>query len=584
MDAIILRVDMKELKVNVEKIPANYNQLGGRGLTSRILLDEVEPTCHPLGKNNKLIIAPGILTGTTCPNSGRLSVGAKSPMTGGIKEANAGTPISQQLASLGYKAIIIEGVSASAEMQILYISEEGVCLEPAGDLAGLGTYAFNDRVRKRFENDIYVLCIGPAGEKKMSNSGISCNDPEGGPGRFAARGGLGAVMGSKNLKAIVIKGKRLFDAPVADIKVLRTASKRFAKMLMDDPVSGQALPQYGTNVLMNILNESGGLPTKNFRYGQFDGANKIGGEELATRAKARGGVGTATHSCHPGCVIRCSNIYPDENGDNLCSPIEYESAWSLGANIMVDDLDVIARLNRICNDVGIDTIDAGGALGVAMEAGLIPFGDGQAAIELLEEVGKGTPLGHLIGEGAQAVGRAYGVTKVATVKGQHFPAYDPRAVKGIGVTYAMTTMGADHTAGYSVAVNILKSGGFVDPLKAEGQVQMSMDLQVATAAIDALGLCIFVSFALLANPEGWPTVVEIWDAKTGTKHSLEDLLEMGREVIRTEREFNRRAGFTSSHDRLPEFFRTDPLPPHNTVFDVPVEEMDKMNEAFNMMQ
>jgi aldehyde:ferredoxin oxidoreductase len=580
----ILRVNMTELSLKEEPAPRSYERLGGRGLTSRLLLDEVEPTCHPLGVNNKLVVAPGILSGTRCPNSGRLSVGGKSPLTGGIKEANAGTPLSPMIASLGYKAIVVEGLPEKDEYHILHLSDTGAKLEPAGDLAGLGMYELNEKVRQRYQGKVYVMGVGQAGEQRLSNAGVSCNDPEGGPGRFAGRGGLGAVMGSKKLKAIVVETKKYFDAPVSDKDAYTEACRKLVKILRANPVSGEGLPAFGTNVLMNIINEAGALPTKNFRYGRFDGANKIGGEELAARATARGGAGTPTHNCHAGCVIMCSNIYPDENGEAIVSPIEYETAWALGANLMIDDLDVIARLNRICNDVGLDTIEAGGALGVAMEAGIIPFGDGRAAIGLLEEVGKGTPLGHIIGQGAAAVGRAYGITRVATVKGQHLPAYDPRSVKGIGVTYAMTTMGADHTAGYSVTANILKAGGFVDPLKAEGQVELSAKLQIATAALDSFGLCIFVSFALLDDPEGWPTVADIWSLKTGGRYSLDDVMALGSEVLGTEREFNRRAGFTPAHDRLPEFFRTEPLPPHNTVFDVPPEQMDRMNEQFNMHQ
>jgi aldehyde:ferredoxin oxidoreductase len=488
------------------------------------------------------------------------------------------------LASLGYKAIIIEGLPDNDEYQILYISDEGARLEPAEDLAGLGMYALNDKIRQRYHKKVYVMGIGQAGESRLSSAGISCNDPEGGPGRFAGRGGLGAVMGSKKIKAIVIDTKKIFNAPVTDKDKYGESCRKFVKILRDNPVSGQALPAYGTNVLMNIINEAGALPTKNFRHGRFDGATKVSGEELSARATARGGVGTPTHNCHPGCVILCSNIYPDENGEAIVSPLEYETAWAFGPNLLVDDLDVVARLNRICNDLGLDTIETGGALGVAMEAGVLPFGDGQGAIKLLEEVGKGTPFGHIIGQGADAVGGAYGITRVATVKGQHLPAYDPRSVKGIGVTYAMTTMGADHTAGYSVTANILKSGGFVDPLQAEGQVELSVKLQIATAAIDSFGLCIFVSFALLDDPEGWPTVVDIWNQNTGGNYTLEDIMELGKEVLKVEREFNRRAGFTPTHDRLPEFFRTEPLPPHNTVFDVPPEQMDRMNEQFNMYQ
>ncbi|QGG46430.1 aldehyde ferredoxin oxidoreductase family protein [Heliorestis convoluta] len=582
MEEKILRVNMAKGTAQEEPVPPSYQSLGGRALTSKIILDEVEPTCHPLGKQNKLVIAAGILSGTKCPNSGRLSIGGKSPLTNGIKEANAGTPISHQLASLGYKAIVVEEAPEGEEQYLLYLSEEGARLEPAGDIAGLGTYDLNSRLRERYHEKIYVLCIGPAGEKLMRNAGISCNDPEGGPGRFAGRGGLGALMGSKKLKAIIFDTSKIFHAPIQEKEKFSEASKKFAKILRDNPISGEGLPKYGTNVLMNLVNEAGALPTKNFRYGTFEGADKVSGEELAARALARGGAGTPTHNCHPGCVIRCSNIYPDEKGEVLCSPIEYETVWALGPNLMIDDLDVIARLNRICNDLGLDTIEAGGALGVAMEAGIIPFGDGPGAIRLLEEVGTGTPLGHIIGQGADSVGKTYGVTRVATVKGQHLPAYDPRAIKGIGVTYAMTTMGADHTAGYSVTHNLLKSGGYVDPLKPEGQVKLSVDLQVATAALDSFGLCIFVAFALLDNPEGWPTVVDIWNAKTGKNHSMEEILELGREVMRAEREFNKRVGFTPAHDRLPEFFRTEPLPPHNTIFDVKAEEMDEMNEKFNM--
>jgi aldehyde:ferredoxin oxidoreductase len=485
---------------------------------------------------------------------------------------------------LGYHAIIIEGQpEKEGEFYVLYLSPEGNRLEPAGELAGLGTYMLNEKIRERYQEKVYVICIGPAGEQKMCNAGISNNDPEGGTGRFAGRGGLGAVMGARGLKAIVIKAE-MFKAPVKDMERFRSAAKKFAEILRKDPVSGEALPKYGTEVLMNIMNEAGGLPTKNFRYGRFDGAAKVSGEMLAKICMERGGADTPTHNCHPGCVIRCSNIYPDKDGNAIVSPIEYETAWAFGPNLMIDDLDTIAMLNRICNDLGLDTIEAGGALGVAMEAGIIPFGDGEAAIKALREIGEGTPLGHILGQGAATVGRTYGVTRVASVKGQHLPAYDPRAVKGIGVTYAMTTMGADHTAGYSVALNVLKTGGFVDPLKTEGQVELASNLMVATGTLDSLGLCIFVSFALLSNKEGWPCILEMLEAKYGHPFSQDDIMAMGEQVLRVEREFNRRAGFSPAHDRLPEFFRKEPLAPHNTVFDVSDEEMDKMNEKFNMLK
>jgi len=252
------------------------------------------------------------------------------------------------------------------------------------------------------------------------------------------------VMGSKKVKAIVVDSPGTFNAPVKDPEKFKEAAKKFAKMLLDHPVTGKGLPAYGTNVLMNIINEAGTLPTRNFRYGRFDRAAEVSGEKLAEVANARGGK--ATHACHPGCVMRCSNIYPMPNG-KVCAPVEYETAWCFGPNLLIADLDQVAMLNYICNDVGLDTIETGCAMGVLMEAGVIPFGDGKAAIELLEEVGKGTAIGRVLGSGSVIAGKMYGITRVPAVKGQGMPAYDPRSCKGNGVTYATSPMGADHTAG-----------------------------------------------------------------------------------------------------------------------------------------
>ncbi|KJS69974.1 MAG: aldehyde:ferredoxin oxidoreductase, partial [Peptococcaceae bacterium BICA1-7] len=387
------------------------------------------------------------------------------------------------------------------------------------------------------------------------------------------RGGLGAVMGSKKIKVIVVDSPGTFDAPVKDQEKFKASAKKFAKILLDHPVCGQGLPSYGTNVLMNIINEAGTLPTRNFRFGRFDRANEVSGEKLAEVAVARGGK--ATHACHPGCVMRCSNVYPMPDG-KVCAPIEYETAWGFGPNLEIGDLDVVARLNYICNDVGLDTIEAGCTLGVLMEAGVIPFGDGQAAIAALEEVGRGTTLGRIIGSGSTTAGKAYGVTRVPAVKGQGIPAYDPRSCKGNGVTYATTPMGADHTAGYAVTANILSVGGSVNPLLAEGQVDLSRNLQVATAAVDSTGLCLFVAFAVLDNPEGLPTVVDMINAQYGLELTVDDVFKLGQEVLKNELEFNRRAGFTSADDRLPEFFIKEELSPHNTRFDIKDGELDQV--------
>lgn len=568
-----IRVDMTAKKVNVEEVPEKYLPLGGRALTSQFVLDEVPATCHPLGAKNKLIFAPGLLTGTNAPSSGRLSVGGKSPLTGGIKEANAGGITAQKLANLDIKAIVVEGM-ADKGTYILRVTADSAELIAADDLAGKGTYELTALLKERYNQKAGVICIGPAGEMKMLSAGITNNDLEGNSSRYAGRGGLGAVMGSKGLKAIVVEADKTFDAPVKDKEAFKAAARKFAKILTDHPVCGDGLPKFGTNVLMNIINEAGGLPTRNFSRGRFDDANEVSGEKLAEVAVARGGK--ATHACHPGCVMRCSNVYPMPDG-KVCAPIEYETAWGFGPNLEINDLDVVAKLNYICNDVGLDTIEAAGTLGVLMEAGVIPFGDGEAAIKALEEVGKGTFLGRIIGAGAGIAGKLYGVTRVPVVKNQSIPAYDPRSVKGNGVTYATTTMGADHTAGYAVTANILKVGGYIDPTKSEGQIELSRNLQVATAAVDATGLCLFVAFAVLDNPEGLPTVVDMLNAQYGTQLTVDDVTALGQQILKNEREFNAKAGFTKADDRLPEFFYEEELAPHNTKFEL----KDELDEVFN---
>ncbi|MCG8400990.1 MAG: aldehyde ferredoxin oxidoreductase [Firmicutes bacterium] len=573
--AKFIRVDMAAKQVRFEDVADKYLALGGRALTSQLVADEVPPTCDPLGPFNKLVIAPGLLSGTSAPSSGRLSVGAKSPLTGTIKESNAGGITSQKLANLGIKAVVIEGKPAEKGFYLLKVTPDGAEMFPAEDLAGKGTYEVTAICKERYGEKVAVVTIGPAGEMLMLSSGITNNDSEGNSSRYAGRGGLGAVMGSKGLKAIVVDAPKTFDAPVAEPGRFKEAAKKFSKILLDHPVTGQGLPAYGTNVLMNVINEAGTLPTRNFQSGRFDKASEVSGEKLAEVAVARGGK--ATHACHPGCVMRCSNVYPMPNG-KVCAPVEYETAWSFGPNLEISDLDVVAWLNYICNDVGLDTIEAGCTLGVLMEAGVISFGDGKAAIAALEEVGKGTPLGRVIGGGATNAGKIYGVTRVPAVKGQGIPAYDPRSCKGNGVTYATTPMGADHTAGYAVTANILKVGGYVDPLKSEGQVELSRNLQIATAAVDSTGLCLFVAFAVLDNPEGLPTVVEMLNAQYGLSLTTDDALALGANVLKVEREFNKQAGFTSADDRLPEFFTTEELLPHSTRFDLKGEELD---EVFN---
>jgi aldehyde:ferredoxin oxidoreductase len=560
----IFRVNMSDLSTTIEEVPPGWMGLGGRGLTSTVIAAEVEPTCHPLGAGNKLVIAPGLLSGTTAANSGRLSCGAKSPLTGTIKEANAGGTAAQMLAKLGVKALIIEGKPQSDAWYNLQVAAAGVTIREETELLGKGNYEVIEKLNVRLGEKIGVIAIGPAGEMKMTAANISVKDP-GSRIRSCGRGGLGAVLGSKRIKFIAVEAT---DAKVhiAKPEEFQAAGRAFAKALIDNPIS-QALGQYGTNVLVNIINEAGGLPTRNFTAGQFPGHENISGETMYDTIVARGGK--PKHNCHPGCVINCSQLYHDQNGKYLTSGFEYESIWAMGADCCVDNLDHIAEADHLMDDLGLDTIETSVAIGVAMEAGLLAFGDGAGICRLLrEDVGKGTGIGRIVGGGAASVGRAFGVTRVPVVKNQAIPAYDPRAIKGIGITYATSTQGADHTMGYTIATNILGVGGKLDPLSKEGQVELSRNLQIATAAIDSTGMCLFIAFAALDDPHCLPALIGMINARFGIALVAEDVTNLGKTILKTERAFNLAAGFTSHDDRLPEFFRNEPIAPHNVVWDI----------------
>ncbi len=567
----IFRVNMSDLSAKVEEVPDAWLGLGGRGLTSAIVAAEVEPTCHPLGKRNKLAFAPGLLSGTPAANSGRLSCGAKSPLTGTIKEANAGGTSAQMLAKLGVKALIIEGKPADAsKWYSLHVQEDGVTIQEESEVIGMGNFAVVQALNKRLGDKVGVITIGPAGEMKMTAANISIKDPDDHL-RSSGRGGLGAVMGSKQIKFISIAPTER-KVEIADMDAFRAANRTFAKALNDNPIN-KALGQYGTNVLVNIINEAGGLPTRNFTKGQFAGHEAISGETMHDTIVARGGK--PRHNCHPGCVIQCSQVYNDLKGQYKTSGFEYESIWALGADCCIDNLDHIAEADNIMDDLGIDSIETGVAFGVAMEAGVLEFGDGAEVCRILkEDIAKGTALGRIIGNGAGSVGKTFAVTRVPVVKNQAIPAYDPRAIKGIGITYATSTQGADHTMGYTIATNILGVGGTLDPLTKEGQVELSRNLQIATAAIDSTGMCLFIAFAALDDASCLPALIDMINARFGIKLSADDVTKLGMSILKTERAFNLAAGFTSKDDRLPEFFQDEPIAPHNVVWDISDEAID----------
>ncbi len=571
----IYRVNMNDLSYSIEDVPEEWMGLGGRGLTSTIVAKEVDPECHPLGPNNKLVFAPGLLSGTTASNSGRTSVGAKSPLTGGIKESNSGGTSAGIMAKLGVKALIIEGLPKDdSTFYHIHVTKNEVLIEPVPELVGKQNYEVLDEMLNRYNKKVAVMSIGTPGEMRMCISNISVKDPQG-KFRSLGRGGLGAVMGSKKVKCITIDAEGYKEVSYADPQKFKEANKIFTKSLKENPISGEGLPAFGTNVLVNIINEAGGLPSYNFRSGNNDHAEAICGETMAENIKERGGK--TTHGCHAGCVIQCSQVYNDKDGNYLTSGFEYEMIWAFGANLGIKDLDMIAKIDSLMDDIGVDAIETGVTLAVAAETDLIEFGDGERAYEILKyEVAKGTPIGRIVGSGAGNLGKIYGIVRVPVVKNQGIPAYEPRAIKGQGVTYATTPMGADHTAGYAVATNILNSGGYIDPLKKDGQLELSRNLQIATAAVDSTGMCIFVAFPALDDPKCLPALIDMINARFGTNLTGDDVTSLGENIIKIEREFNKKAGLTNSDDRLPEFMKYEPLPPHNTVWDFTGEELDSV--------
>ena len=565
-----INVNMSEQSVNVTAVPEQYLGLGGRGLTSIMINAEVPPTCDPLGPDNKLIIAPGALSGTSLVNTSRVSIGAKSPLTGTIKESNAGGTIGAALGKLGITAIVIDGQVPDAELYILKIDGQGeASLLPASDYKGMRTYALTEKLLETHGEKNSILLIGPAGEHQVTSASIQASDVDGRPCRAAGRGGLGAVMGAKGLKAVVIdRGGKNPDA-IADPDGFKQAAKAYAEALKAHPMTGQMLPALGTAGLVAPVNSMGAFPSLNATQGVMDGWEKISGEALAELIGKRGG--NTTHLGCSQCIVRCSNEFVDDQGEFVTSSLEYETIWSMGGMTGIDDLDTIAKLDRLCDDIGVDTMNIGVAVAVAMDAGKAQFGDGAAALDMVDQIGQGTEFGKILGNGPDAVGKHLNHKRVPTVKGQSIAAYDPRGMQGNAVTYATSPMGADHTAGNCLGEYM---SGNLDPLKPEGQIEASTNTQVAMAAVDCTGLCLLASFPL-TTPEGGEAFLNAMNAKFGTQLGPDDIPAMGIRVLQAELDFNQKAGLTPADDRLPSFFYDEPLPPHNKVVLISNEDMDK---------
>lgn len=566
--AKMVRVNMETKEITQEDAGI-YNSYGSRGFIARFMTNEVDPTCEPLGIKNKFIICTGLLGGTAVSSSGRLSVGGKSPLTNGIKEASSGGTAANDMARHGIRAIIFERLPQAGDTNtyVLVVSDEEIKLEVMNELQYMGARNTIKTLREKYGEKAGIICNGPAGERMMRGAGVVCAAPRG-EMRFAARGGMGAVMGSKRVKAVVILPAATSKLEYFDKAAFNEAAKEYHQMLIEAmPTIKKTNQLYGTTGMFKIVNELGLCPTRNFTLGAFDKHSEIGGEKMVELIKARGGEGKTGQACMNGCMIKCLSIFPDENGKAICSTVQYENLSLMGSNLCLSSLDSIARLNDKVNDLGLDTIEAGAALGVAAEAGYAEFGNEESFMKLLNEIEAATPIGRVIGNGVKITGEVFGINDLPMSKGQAFPGYDPRALKGNGVTFAMTPMGGDHTTG-----NCYGARATVPPLSCEGQGDLSRKTQLQVAALENQGFCIFARSYLFKKPE---LFTKFAYGMCGDKMTVDEFWEQGRETARLEYEFNVKSGISPAQDKLPEYMYRVPLPPNNHVFDLSDEEMQK---------
>lgn len=561
----VWRVNVREQTLKFEDVPDSWKRLGGRGLIARIMVDEVDAKCDPLGPGNKLIFAPGLLVGHMLSSTDRISVGGKSPLTGGIKESNAGGRTGLHMTHLGIHALIIEDQPKDGGFWVLHLSLGGAKWEKADELAGLGVYETAPKLLEKYGDKVAIALIGPGGEMRMKSAGIQNLDKDRVPSRINARGGLGAVMGSKGLKAIVFDNAGGQKPPIVSPEAFKIAQKDYNKALMDHPQT-HTYRDYGTAAMTQLTQRFAAIPVRNFSRGTFDEVEKIGGEALREFTLTRGKPSDPSHACMAGCTIKCSNIFGGEDGKVIVSPLEYETIGLMGSNLDIDSLDSIGRLNWQVNDLGLDSIEVGAALGVAAEAGLMKWGSEEDALKLIGEIRKGTELGRALGDGAAAVGKKYGVERVPVVKGQAMSAYEPRSIKGTGLTYATSPQGADHTAGLTIRAQV----NHLDP---NVQKDVSLNAQLNNAGYDTLGACSFAGFGYAATPDF--VIKRLLQARYGWDDLPDNVLQaLGKETIKMEREFNRRAGFTKDDDRLPKWMMEEPLPETGAVFDVGEDVID----------
>jgi aldehyde:ferredoxin oxidoreductase len=527
----------------------------GRYLIAKTLLELGAATVDPLSPQNPLIFSAGPFAGSSFSNANRTSVGCKSPLTGGVKEANGGGSFSYGLGQLKVAGFTLLG--ASPDWVVIHFKKDGgLDFDDAAPYLGKGNFEAQAMLHARYGKKVTIGLCGPVGEYQGLLAGISFSDKDGRPARLSARGGVGAVMGAKKVKAIVVDLDKI--PPFHEAKKVNAAIKDYAKMLQADSMVVNFYAKIGTMGMADMQNTLGGLPVRNFSAGQMVDVStgekfKMGGEYISQLNVSRGGE--HTHACMPGCVIQCSNVYHDANGKEVVSPVEYETLGLLGTNCGLGDPDDLAQMNHIANDLGVDTIETGATLAVLMEAGLGAFGDVAFMADCLAEIRKGTDKGRLWAQGTARVGEHYKVRRVPVIKKQAISAYDPRVVEATGITMMATAQGADHTAGNLPRLKTRE-------MEAPAIVEQSLAHQARVAANDSLGLCIFGMSVTNPNTEFLANAINAAHGTSLTKDFFEPL---GREALRLEWEFNKRAGFTAKDDELPEFFYEEPLPPTNHV-------------------
>ncbi len=561
----ILRINCRLREGITEPLPPEWTRYGGRGLIAQIMHTEDVIDTNPLGQKNKLIWAPGLLSGFGISSCDRISVGGQSPLTRGIKESNGGGVVAKNITDLGFCAIILEDQPASGDdWSIIYVSSREMRFDPANEIIGWDIPRVGEYLLNKYGKSVGISAIGPAGERQYLSAAIAHLDKDGSLSRMSARGGMGAVMGSKRIKALVFDAQRNEVPVIADPLLFEHTKKTYHQKLLNNEMTGSVWPKYGTAAMVQFCNAVGALPTNGFSQGNFDGADEISGETLYDLIVNRGG--NPSHACMPGCLIRCSNTFADAQGNIILSPIEYETIALMGSNLGIHDLDRIAEMNSIANCVGVDTIEVGAAMGVLAGTPDFEFGNGDRAIQLMREIEQDTELGRTIANGACHTGRHFGIKRVPAVKGQAMPGYDPRGTKGTGVTFATSPQGADHTCGLTIRAKVDQAGK-------DGQIELSRTAQYKNAAIDSLGMCYFA--AVVADEF---LVKDLINAVYGWGVDERFMLKLGRETILCEREVNQKAGLTKDDDRIPNWIKEEALSPSDSVFDIPDEELDKIFE------